>query len=115
MSDADDIVLATEAVHDLLAAWCDAFGRGDGSEAALFAGAAPAQYGGLARGGACSVANIMVRVDGLAATAESYLYAVGSGAMTGSRCLDRLVQLDGAWRFAERTVITDWNCALKQD
>jgi hypothetical protein len=115
MTGAADSVLATAAVHDLLAAWCDAFSRGDGSEAALFSGAAPALYDGLARGGVYSAANIAVTVDGASARAESYLYAAGSTAMQGVRCHDRFIRVEGAWRFAERRVIADWECVLKQD
>jgi len=57
------------------------------------------------------VMNSIIRVDGPQATAQSYVVVVHGGAVPGvmlaGRYEDRLVKLNGAWKFRERRVQFD--------
>lgn len=63
-----------------------------------------------------SVSNILIRLEGAVAAAESHVYGyhcyTGDGdrrdAIICGRYLDRFSRRNGEWRIASRTVIVDW-------
>lgn len=64
-----------------------------------------------------SISNVLIRIDGDQARAETYttsLHIVGlpgqwAEMVIGGRYLDRLARIDGEWRIAERVYVMDWN------
>ena len=61
--------------------------------------------------------NILIRIDGDTAHAESYFYGfhrirgedgVPRDSIAGGRYLDRFEKRDDEWRIADRVVMTDW-------
>jgi hypothetical protein len=69
------------------------------------------------------VGNILVRLDGNTATAESYCMDRHKTPMNGqtldmviaARALDRLERRDGTWRIVERTKVMDWGRVISAD
>lgn len=69
------------------------------------------------------VGNIIVRIDGDEAVAESYALdrhksPAGDGfkdLVLGARTLDRLARRDGEWRIVDRKKIMDWGRAISAD
>ena len=67
--------------------------------------------------------NVLIQLDGEAAAAQSYLNVVHRGEREGvaydehvrARYLDRLLQIDGRWLFAERTLVFDWSWCVRAD
>ncbi len=60
-----------------------------------------------------SIHNVLIRVDGDAATSEAYFVAYhrvdDHDLMVGGRYLDRFECRDATWRIANRRVVIDWN------
>lgn len=60
-----------------------------------------------------SVANFWFEVSGDRAVGESYVIATftagGKDSMVGGRYVDSFERRGGAWKFASRTFVTDWN------
>lgn len=60
-----------------------------------------------------SVANFWFEVSGDRAVGESYVIATftagGNDTMVGGRYVDSFERRNGAWKFASRTFVTDWN------
>jgi len=69
------------------------------------------------------IGNVLVRIDGDRARAQSYLSAVHQAVRGGrlrdehvrARYLDRLERRGGRWLFAERTLVYDWSWTTDAD
>jgi hypothetical protein len=126
---------ARAAITDCIFRFCRALDRLDRELlASVFHPDAELDYGAIYRGGVDGfldaamafqasmrdtqhhVGNILVRLDGERATAESYVYAhhvlVEGGALheliVGARYLDRFEARGGEWRMTHRAEVLDW-------
>jgi len=69
------------------------------------------------------VSNILIRLDGDRAVAQSYLSVVHRANRDGvlrdehvrARYLDQLKRIEGRWLFAERILVYDWSATLDAD
>jgi hypothetical protein len=69
------------------------------------------------------VANILIRLEGDTAAAESYeldrhktpMNGVVKDLVLGARTLDRFARRNGEWRIVERTKVMDWGRSITAD